>query len=244
MRRHIPNAITLSNLFFGVLAIIAVIQGAWSWTLGLVGMALIADFLDGLVARWLGVSSPMGKELDSLADMVSFGVVPALVMAQLAGLGEWLDNSSAETSSFLTYFDLVAALLIAPFSGLRLARFNLDTRQSDQFIGLPTPANGALVLSFWVISFTQPGHWLGEAFNQPGVVGGISLLLCYLLNAELPLLALKFKSLAWAPNRFRYLLIIGSLLCLILFQELGVPLVFAWYLGLSLWASWRSKAKA
>ncbi|MEM9985096.1 MAG: CDP-alcohol phosphatidyltransferase family protein [Bacteroidota bacterium] len=244
MRRHLPNAITLSNLFFGVLAIIAVTQGNWQWTLGLVGLALMADFLDGLVARVLGVASPMGKELDSLADVVSFGVVPALVMAQLAGLADWLRDVPQASFSYWIYFDLIAALLIAPFSGLRLARFNLDTRQSDQFIGLPTPANAALVLSFWVISFTQPGHWLSEIFMQPGVVGGISLLLCYLLNAELPLLALKFKSLAWAPNRFRYLLIIGSVFCLVLFQALGVPLVFAWYLGLSLWANWRSKATA
>lgn len=235
MRQHIPNTLTVSNLFCGVLAILAVLQGDWLLTTILVVVSLLADFLDGFVARRLGVSSPMGKELDSMADMVSFGVVPGLIMAWMGGLENLLPLSEA---TFLpmpgeNLLAIGAALLIPVFSAVRLAKFNLDTRQSQYFIGVPTPANTMLVLSLWVIHERHPDLWLSQGLDSPWLIAALSVACSLLLVAELPLLALKFKNFSWAHNRYRYLLILGSAALLLFLRAMAVPLIFGLYLGLS-----------
>lgn len=233
MRHHVPNLITVSNLFCGVLAILALLKGDAALVAILIGTALLMDFLDGFVARKLQVTSPLGKELDSLADMVSFGLLPGIAMASMAGLSltKW---EGIEALSFVSLIGIFSALLIPIFSAVRLAKYNLDDRQSERFLGLPTPANGILITSLWFISQTQPDHWLSQALAQPWVVAILSLLLCYLLVAELPLLSLKFQDFSFFRNQSRYLLLAGSGLLLIWLREMAAPLIIFFYLGLSL----------
>lgn len=234
MRSHLPNIITLSNLFCGTLAIFSTLQGLWPLTALLIGLALLADFLDGFVARQLGVASPLGQELDSLADMVSFGVVPGLVLTRLAGLDLLaLAPAQAWAPAPTQGAALLAALLIPIFSAVRLAKFNLDTRQSTQFIGVPTPTNTLLIVSLWVIVERAPDHWLSQFLRQPWALLVLTALLCYLLVAELPLLALKFRDVSLRHNWARYLLLAGSLVLLLLLQEMAFPLIFVLYLLLS-----------
>lgn len=215
-----------------------VLQGALWGTVIMVGTSLLMDFLDGFVARRLGVSSPIGKELDSLADMVSFGVLPGLVLLRMsggltAGVG-WLDGGAFPGWPLLLIS--LAALQVPLFSAVRLAKFNVDTRQEDQFIGVPTPANTLLVVSLWMIAELHPQSWAGQWLHLPWLIAGLSLLLSYLLVAPLPLLALKFKDFSWRQNRSRYVLLAGSALLIALFQYLALPAVFLLYLGLSLFA--------
>ena len=222
--RWIPNALTCANLLCGCVGIVEVFHNNMLLSAGLIGLAAVFDFLDGFAARLLRVSSPIGKELDSLADMVTFGLLPSVIIYQLLlrsvpGLDDlWIPN---------------LAFALAVFSALRLAKFNVDPRQSDSFIGVPTPANALLVGS---LPFILRFH--GDAW-EPVIVNTTNLLLftavmSYLLVAELPLFALKFKSFGWAGNEVRYLFLLLSLLLLGWLGVLGVPLVIGLYIFLSL----------
>jgi len=234
MRRHLPNILTVSNLFCGVLAILSVLRGWWQLTAILTTTSLVADFLDGFVARRLGAASPIGKELDSLADLVSFGLVPGLVLAWMGGLSEVFIGTVSFWALPLAHQAAIGVgLLIPAFSAVRLAKFNLDVRQTDQFIGVPTPANTILVISLWLIAERFPEHWLSHLLMLPWLLVGLGALLCFLLVAEFPLLALKFKDFTWRNNRSRYMLIGGSVLLLIGFRFFAPPAVFLLYLGLS-----------
>lgn len=181
----------------------------------LVWLAAFFDFADGFAARALKVSSPMGKELDSLSDMVSFGVVPA-----------YLVYSMLEQSTDQSYLPFLG-FSIAAFSALRLAKFNIDVRQSDQFIGLPTPANA---LFFTGLLFLPQG-W--EWARETAFLVVITMLFSYLLVAELPLLALKFKNFAWAGNQAKYILIIISVVGIIVFKLIAIPFIILFYILLS-----------
>lgn len=186
----IPNLLTLSNLTAGCLAILAALSGSNEMVFWLVIAAAVFDFFDGFVARLLHVSSPVGKELDSLADMVSFGVVPSMVMFLL------MRSAGLECWSFL-------AFLIAACSALRLAKFNLDERQSEEFRGLATPANTlffvALALPFW--GWAQQG-WL---------LITLTVVFSALLVSDIPMFALKFKSFGLKENALRYVFLLISL---------------------------------
>lgn len=219
VKAQLPNFITLLNLLSGVVGILWVLEGQLLYGAYFVILSAGFDFLDGFAARLLKVQSDMGKELDSLADVVSFGVLPGILLYSL---------TKAQTDSqILPYLTLIIPML----SAYRLAKFNLDTRQSDRFIGLPTPAN-ALLLS------TLPhlvAHWPELA---PWVTSPIALVLIawatsILLVSELPLIALKFKNSSFAGNAYRY-----TLLCLGAFffswlQLASIPLIIIAYLLLS-----------
>lgn len=243
MRRHLPNIITISNLFCGIIGILLVLRGHVIGAVLMTTISLLADFLDGFVARRLQVYSLMGKELDSLADMVSFGVLPGVILLRMTGglaAGDvWLTEGTLPRID--AFIPALAALQVPLFSAVRLAKFNIDPRQSDQFYGVPTPANTILVISLWMIAVWQPDSWMGEALNQPWLIAGLSILLSYLLIADFPLLALKFRDFSWRNNQYRYLLLGGAVLLLIFFQYMGLPLVFLLYLGLSALATLRSK---
>lgn len=220
IKAQIPNLLTLLNLLFGVIGIIWVLEGQVLTGAYFVLIAAGFDFLDGFVARLLKVQSDMGKELDSLADVVSFGVLPGLILFVMA-------KNSVSQDSYLPYLTLIVPML----SAYRLAKFNLDTRQSDRFIGLPTPAN-ALFLS------TLPHlalHWklVGEWLILPVVLILIAWVMAILLVSEIPLIALKFKSFSFSKNRFRYLLIFLSIAFFAWLQLAGIPLVILAYIGLS-----------
>ncbi|MBX3163764.1 MAG: CDP-diacylglycerol--serine O-phosphatidyltransferase [Bacteroidetes bacterium] len=210
MKKHIPNIITLGNLFCGCLAIVKIFEGDLIRAAYLVGIALICDFFDGFAARLLKVTSPIGKDLDSLADMVTFGVVPGLVMFHL--------NSS------LSYF----AFIIPIFSAIRLAKFNNDTRQTSSFIGLPTPANAALICSLPLAAgenYAQLDSW---AYIPIVLIGSL------LLVAEIPLFALKFKNFAWADNKIKYIFLVLCLVLLVALKFAAIPLIIILYILLSI----------
>lgn len=233
MRNAIPNILTGSNLFCGALALMMVWQDNLWAVIGLLSASLVLDFLDGFVARLLKVSSPVGKELDSLADCVSFGVVPGMIMAKLireAGGNEFPDATMWEAG--LNWLWMIG-LIMAVISALRLARFNLDTRQSDTFFGLATPANTMFVLGLWVLIDQNGTSGIIEMINDSWILSGITLFFSWLLLADVRLLALKFHTYGLKDNPFRYLLIAGSILFLILFGWGGLSFIILYYLALS-----------
>ena len=225
MKKHIPNAITCCNLLSGCIATVCALDGNPSLALLWIVLGAVFDFFDGMSARLLGVSSPIGKELDSLADDVTFGVAPsAMVFFMLkdafAGqpcLGAW--------AAYLPF----VAFLMAAFSALRLAKFNLDERQTSSFIGLPTPANAL----FWGSLVVGYSDWLTSSPYY--IYGVIAMLLvsCYLLVAELPLFALKFKHWGWHGNEVKYIFLGTSAVLFAVLGVKGIAVVIAWYVILA-----------
>lgn len=214
--RHVPNALTSANLICGCLGIIGVfnfpIEAAY-----FVWAACVFDFFDGFAARLLKVSSPIGKELDSLADVVSFGVLPAMAMYR------WIDQNAE--SGWTQYL----ALMIAVFSALRLAKFNIDENQSDSFIGVPTPANALFLTglvflpeSLRVIVFTGP------------VLLGITIVFSLLMIAPINLFALKFKDFKWQGNEIRFTFLGLAVLLILFFHAGALPFIILSYIIISL----------
>lgn len=230
MHKQIPNLLTAMNLACGLFAMhyLSGDNPSIEYVLVYVGWALLFDFLDGFVARLMGVSSPMGKQLDSLADMVTFGVVPGFAMFHL--LNQAMVASPDVETPMLVY----AAFLIPIGSAWRLAKFNVDPRQSDSFFGVPTPANTVLVLSYWAITVFEPTSFMVPWLQNVYVLVGLSVLSALLMNMDVRLIALKFKSLDFGPNKFRYLLVIASALLLVWLHFLAIPLIMALYIVLSL----------
>lgn len=219
LKSQLPNFITLLNLLSGVLGILWVLEGQPLYGAYFVILSATFDFFDGFAARLLKVQSDMGKELDSLADVVSFGVLPGILLYSL--------TKSQTEASFLPYCTLIIPML----SAYRLAKFNLDTRQSDRFIGLPTPANALLLTTIPYLAARWPewSPWL----SSPIALVVIAWLTSFLLVAELPLIALKFKNSSFTDNSYRYALLVIGAVCLVWLQLAGIPLVILAYLLLS-----------
>ncbi|HQQ95396.1 MAG TPA: CDP-alcohol phosphatidyltransferase family protein [Bacteroidia bacterium] len=248
--KHIPNTLTSLNLVCGCLALVQIFSGDLHLAALLVFLAVLFDFFDGFAARLLKAYSPIGKDLDSLADMVSFGLVPGFMMfrlIQFALLANnekelfWiavqnniqhveLENNPQLLGAWSMYLPYLA-LLIPVFSALRLAKFNNDSRQGDQFIGLPTPAN-ALLIAGLVLNLDHPTTLMMGMNNVYSLVLGC-VLMSYLLVAEWPLLALKFKTYTWKENSMRYSLLGLSALLLALFQIRAIPLLILLYILIS-----------
>lgn len=223
MKRHIPNAITCCNLICGCIATGAAFHGNYTGAVLMILAGAIFDFFDGMTARALGVSSPIGKELDSLADVVTFGVAPSAIVFYLfheVHCPELL----MPVKGLLPY----TAFVMAAFSALRLAKFNLDTRQATQFIGLPTPAN-ALFWSSLVLG--QHAFLVSLRFNAVFLFL-FMLLFCFLLVAEVPMLALKFKNLSWRDNKERFVFLLGCLPCFLLGTSCFAAIIL-WYVAVS-----------
>ena len=233
MKRYIPNTITCLNLFCGCLSIVCSLFGSSLETAAyLIFAAAVFDFFDGFAARWLKAYSEMGKELDSLADLVSFGVAPASIMFNL--LFYSVANFTVAANSYLLVM-LVAssAYIIAVFSALRLAKFNIDARQSDSFIGLPTPANAMFICSLVFIS-SGDNYLLYNFVHNIYFLLAVTAVSSYLLVVELPLFSLKFKSFKWKSNEIRYIFIAISGLILLALQWAGLALVILTYIILSI----------
>lgn len=232
MKKHIPNFITCLNLFTGCVAIYIAFQGNLVFAAYLVGIAAVFDFLDGMIARLLHAYSEIGKQLDSLADMVSFGVLPGVIMFQLMRKSAMADpNTSLYEAEIFPFL----AFIIIIFSALRLAKFNIDTRQTTLFIGLPTPANTLFVASLPLILASDQFN-LGQYFMNQYVLLGLTLLLSYLLVAEIPLFALKFKNLAWKDNATRFIFLLIAIPLLFLLKFAAVPVIIVLYVLLSFFA--------
>ena len=216
MKKHIPNIITLFNVLSGTIGIVAVLNDHWlaGFILMIAGAAF--DFFDGMIARLLGVSSPVGKELDSLADVISFGVLPGMMMYMMMLQTHELDFISINEVRLAPFF----AFLIPMMSAMRLAKFNLDERQTSSFIGLPTPAN-ALFIGALSIAFHElcPCSTIHQLISSAWFLYPTTIILSFLLVAELPLFALKFKNLKFKNNEFRFILIIGSLVLFAVFYQ-------------------------
>lgn len=225
MRRHIPNTITCCNLLSGCVAAMFAFEGMYPIAFVFIIAGAVFDFFDGLTARALKVSSPIGKELDSLADVITFGFAPAAMVFS------WLrECADAHLDMLLAYAMPFAAFLLVAFSALRLAKFNVDERQTSSFIGLPTPANalfwGALVLGSHDMIVAQPYGWI--------IVIALVGLFSWLLVAEIPMFSLKFKNLTWKSNRIAYTFLLVSLALLILLGLNGLSAVIGWYIILSI----------
>lgn len=224
MKQHIPNTVTCLNLFSGCLGIVFAFNGELHFAAYAILISAVLDFLDGMLARWLKAYSEIGKQLDSLADMVSFGVLPSVIIYHIF----LLSPQTAPYSTFLNY----SAFLIAVFSALRLAKFNIDTRQTENFIGLPTPANSLLIASFPIIMDENTSFFIHYIMN-PYFLFIFSLGMGLLLVSEIPLISLKFKSLKFSDNLLRYTLIASSLILLLLFQFAAIPIILCLYFLIS-----------
>ena len=246
--KSIPNLFTLLNLFFGCLAVILILQNGitvlynpdGSQYIGMpektelasffIGLAALVDFLDGLVARLFKATSPMGKELDSLADVVSFGVAPGMILYQLlrlsfAGQEDGLDVSVGW---------LLPALLIPCAAAYRLARFNIDDAQQYGFKGVPTPAAGLLIASLPLISWYTNSRMVEAALLNKWVLYALILLVAYLMVSNLPLMAIKFKDTSVKGNLPKLLLLVLAVVAAIFLRWLAVPVVFVFYIIVSL----------
>lgn len=236
IKRQIPNFITLLNLLAGSIACVFAVQGDLSMATLFVAIGIFFDFFDGLAARALNVKSELGLQLDSLADMVTSGLVPGLVMCQLLSRSihssSELDFLSVETS-WMVFIGLIITL----GSAYRLAKFNIDERQTDSFIGLPTPANALLILSLGLILEYHPESFMAPWIESPYVLIFTSVLSVLLLNAELKLFALKFKNLNLKENGYRFFMIVFAIVALIWLQFVAIPIIILVYLLLSIVAS-------
>ncbi len=241
LAKHVPNAITLINLLSGSIGAIFAVQGDLVMAAIFVALGIFFDFFDGLAARALNVKSELGLQLDSLADMVTSGLVPGIVMYQL--FRQALPGSAVQPQDWTTGQDVLEwnlpvlalfGLLVTLASGYRLAKFNIDERQTDSFIGLPTPANALLILSLPLILIFQPQPILVDIILNPWFLAALTVFSCFMLNAEIPLFALKFSSWGFAENKIRYLFLIFCVILLIFLQFAAIPLIIISYVIVSM----------
>ncbi len=230
IRKNIPNFITCLNLCGGSLAVIYSLYGQLTWAVILIFFAAFLDFLDGMVARLLNAYSPVGKDLDSLADMVSFGLAPGMIIYIL------IKYSLTGNVSFLLPRQIIPAfsLLIPVFSALRLAIFNNDSRQVSSFIGLPTPANAIFICSLALIS----SHGKYQAFDSillstPSLIV-LTILFSYLLISKIHMFSLKFNNLRWKDNRIRIIFVILSAILITALMFYGLAAIIVIYIILSI----------
>lgn len=246
--KHIPNLFTLINLFFGCIAIIYILQNGiiivsddqgaqmleipekiWMGSL-FIALAAVVDFLDGFVARLFNATSAMGKELDSLADVVSFGVAPGLIVYQFLRLS----YASSPGGIEMPIIWLMPALFIPCAAAYRLAKFNLDDSQQFGFKGVPTPAVGILIASFPLIYWYSQSSEAVNLMQNKWLWYAIIAAVCYLMVSNLPLMALKFKNFSVKSNLPKLILLVAAIIAAILLNWLAVPVVFILYIILSL----------
>lgn len=243
MKKHIPNIITLLNLLCGSIAVIFAVKNELEIAAVFVFAGIFFDFFDGFAARMLKVQSELGLQLDSLADMVTSGVVPGIVMYQLLSMsqtGSWTDETSfLSCTTLMPYF----GLLITLASAYRLAKFNIDEEQTTSFMGLPTPANALLILSLPLIMYYQGSDLINTVILNKWFLLALTLLSAYMLNARVPLFALKFKDWSLKQNATRYSFLTLSVILLILLQYAAIPVVIVIYVLMSLINNWTTKKK-
>ncbi len=230
--RQIPNTITCCNLISGCVATCFAFAANFRLALLMIVVGAVFDFFDGMSARLLGVSSPIGKELDSLADDVTFGVAPATMVYSLLCILPY--PAFLEPYRHIVPF---VAYIMAAFAALRLAKFNLDERQSTSFIGLPTPANAL----FWGSLIVGAESMMVQQRLALPVVLVLVALSCWIMVAEIPMFALKFKQWGWRGNEVRYIFILSCIPILILLGISGLAVIIAWYILLSAFTARKQK---
>jgi CDP-diacylglycerol--serine O-phosphatidyltransferase len=229
IKKHIPNIITLLNLFCGCMALVFVSNDRFEMAFFFVCLGIFLDFFDGFFARLFKVAGPLGLQLDSLADMVTSGVVPGFVMFKMMG-----SSSAYMSEGYLQYFPYLG-FIITLGACFRLAKFNIDTRQTDSFIGLPTPANTLFILSLPLVLeyYSAESLMVLEILTEKWVLLLISLFSAYVMNAEIPLFSLKIKKFNFKDNGLQIVFLIISILLLFFLQYLGIALVIIFYVLLS-----------
>lgn len=248
MTRHIPNLFTLLNLIFGCLAIVATLQNGiiiqyaadgtqlidipekiWMASL-FIGLAALVDFLDGFVARLFNASSALGKQLDSLADVVSFGVAPAMILYQFLRMSIAQQEDGLNTSIIW----LVPAFILAAAGAWRLAKFNLDDSQAYGFKGVPIPAVGLMVASLPLIYWNNHSQLIADILFNKWFLYGLIIFLSWLMVSNLPMMALKFKDFTVKNNLPKFILLAVAVIAALFLQWMAVPVVFIMYIILSL----------
>jgi len=253
IKKHIPNLITALNMLCGTIAAIFAVQGNLIMAALFVGLGIFFDFFDGLAARALDVKSEIGLQLDSLADMITSGLVPGIIMYQLflralpgtvdVSSDSWSADAASTWFEWNIPFVALFGLLVVAASGYRLAKFNIDERQTDSFIGLPTPANAMLILSLPLILVYQPHPIAVSLILNEWFLVGLTVFSCFMLNAEIPLFALKFSDWSFNKNKLRYSFIAFCLIMIIIFQFIAIPLIIASYILLSIISNKRDTKK-
>ncbi|WP_066219473.1 CDP-alcohol phosphatidyltransferase family protein [Formosa haliotis] len=243
IKNHIPNALTLLNLFCGCIAVIFATHSHFIAAAAFVFGGIFFDFFDGFAARKLKVSSELGLQLDSLADMVTSGVVPGIVMYKLLSLSMQRPEMVTDEGSWNAYFSgdaimpsvlPVIGFFITLSSAYRLAKFNLDEEQQDYFKGLPTPANTLLIISLPLILELQPNEMVNAIIMNQGFLIALTITSTILLNAPIVLFALKFKSFDFKPNAIRYIFLIISIVLLIVLKFAAIPIIILTYVAMSM----------
>ena len=238
----IPNTITSLNLFFGCIAVAIAFSDAPMNAGYFILFAAIFDFFDGLAARALNARSAFGVQLDSLADLVSFGVAPAILIHQLLIMSLTFQSERAtfavERSSFAENLILYSAFLIPVFSALRLARFNLKPENNNTFEGLTTTANGIFIASFAIFFKNLENENIQAFVLNPFVLSGFIILACILLVSKIPMISLKFRDYNFKKNKLRYFILLISLIFIILFRIPGIALSIVCYVMISVVNSW------
>jgi len=228
----VPNTITSLNVLSGSLSVVFAFEGNLVMAGLLILVAAVFDFFDGMSARLLNAYSDMGKELDSLADMISFGLAPAVIVHVLVR-GQLPQTQLLSEASFFELLLMFFPFVIAVFSALRLAKFNIDTRQTESFIGLATPANAILWASLPFVLYFYPNSVFVGIINNIPVLLALALVMSLLLVVELPMFSLKFKSFKISENKTRFIFLAGCIILLIAFKPAGIPLIIIWYIVLS-----------
>ena len=239
MRSYIPNFLTLLNLFSGCVATVFAVLNQLEMAAIFVFIGIFFDFFDGLAARALNVQSEIGVQLDSLADMVTSGVVPGIVMFQLLDMSQASGWSEGQLAGMpwlgadvapIAFFGFIITLA----SAYRLAKFNVDENQVSSFVGLPTPANTLLILSLPLILLYHHNDVLNNIILNQWFLLGLTLVSAYLLNSRIELFALKFGNWSFKDNAVRYLFLVASLVLLITLRFLAIPVIVLLYMLLSL----------
>lgn len=220
IKKLIPNFFTLLNLFSGCLALYFCMSNQFEWVFIFVALGIFFDFFDGFFARLFNVAGPLGVQLDSLADMVTSGVVPGFVMFHLL--------NQVSNNLYIPFFGFIIILA----SAYRLAKFNIDTRQTNSFIGLPTPAN-ALLISSLPLVFNE-NLFFNENFFNPFIMVLLTILSAFLLNAEIPLFALKVKKFQLKGNELQLVFLLICVLLIVILQVVAVPIIILFYVLLSI----------
>jgi CDP-diacylglycerol--serine O-phosphatidyltransferase len=229
---QIPNYITLGNLLAGTVAVIFAVDGDFKTAAIFVLIGIIFDFFDGFIARLLKVSGELGKQLDSLADMVTSGVVPGIIMFKLIQSNLVVENSLEMKTEQILDIPLIG-LILTLAACYRLASFNLDTRQTDSFIGLPTPAMCLFVISLPLIRMHSEVEFINDLISNNYFLIALTCVLSFLMNAELHLFSLKFKEYSFKNNYIKYIFLIASVLLIFKLNFLAIPLIIMVYILLS-----------
>lgn len=243
LKKYIPNLLTLLNLLSGTIAVYFAVKEELVIAAVFVFLGIFFDFFDGFAARLFKIQGELGKQLDSLADVVTSGVVPGIVLFQLISKSAENETWENAVKSVLkignehyftsTFFISLVGLLFTLGAAYRLAKFNIDVRQTSSFIGLPTPAAALVVMSLPLILNFSNSEFASAIIQNVWFLIGISILLCYLMNAEIPLFSLKFKNYSWKKNKIKYLFILFTAVLSALFQFMAIPIVILLYVLMS-----------